>query len=316
MKNNNLEIGHRAQQDPSCLVFCCGTGTTSLALKEEGFNIVGAIDKWDYARQIYQLNFPDTPFIEESVRALTPITIRRRLEFYDDLDVIQISNPCTGVSTSGKRELFSAVNDLFFVCTRLAFALKPKVIIYENVTGLTNKDAETLFAMVYNFIKRSASDYSVEARILNAHLYGDPQARERIFIQCVRKDVGTPVWPEQTPENKRKVIGDVLEDVSWLVNKDFGYRMYLPHEPAPTVTGNANMVVHDGEQERPLNPREYARLMGLPDTFKLEGAINKQKLGIGNGVCVGVMRALSACIRDHLLVPTELNIERKLDQAM
>lgn len=304
MEKNNLAVGLRAQQGPSTLIFCAGIGTTTWALKKEGFHVVGAIDKWDYARSIYELNFPGTPFIENSVRALTASAIREAIGFdvSDDLDMIQISNPCTGVSTSGKRECFSAVNDLFFVCTKLAFALKPKVILYENVRGLTNSDATALFAMVNNFIMREAADYNVEAKVLNAHLHGDPQARERIFIQCVRKDVGMPVWPDPLPEDQRLVIGDVLEGIEYVANREFGYRVYHAYEPAPTVTGHAQMTAHDGEVERPLTPREYARLMGLPDEFQLEGAKDDQILGIGNGVCVGVMKRIAASIKPMLSI--------------
>lgn len=303
MKNNKLAVGLCAQQEPSTLIFCAGIGTTTWALKKEGFNVVGAIDKWDYARSIYKLNFPGTMFIEKSVRALTPSAIKDEIGLgkNDDLDMIQISNPCTGVSTSGKRDIFSAVNDLFFVCTKLAFALKPKVILYENVTGLTNSGATTLFAMVKNFIEREGSNYHIEAKVLNAYLHGDPQARERIFIQCVRKDVGVPVWPEPIPEGERQVIGDVLSNVEYLANKDFGYRLYTSIEPAPTVTGHAQMIVHDGEKERSLKPREYARLMGLPDEFKLEGAKDDQILGIGNGVCVGVMGRIASAVKPMIL---------------
>ncbi len=298
----STQTGEDLQQNLTALIICSGIGLTSCAFKKAGYKIVGAIDNWAYAMSIYLKNFPGVSTLLASVRSLSVQSLSEKLNWHEGFvpDLIQISNPCTGVSTSGERELFSAVNELFFVCIRLAFGLKPKVIVFENVVGLTHSNATVLFAMVMSFIEKEGEEYHVEARILNAANYGDPQARERIFIQCVRKDVGKPVWPEPFKMEQFKTIRDVIPDAEYLVNPEYGSRLYLPDQPAPTVTGHARFTVYNGEVTRQVTPREYARFMGLPDSFELEGSISNQILGLGNGVCVGVMEAIASVIAKQL----------------
>jgi DNA (cytosine-5)-methyltransferase 1 len=62
------------------------------------------------------------------------------------------------------------------------------------------------------------------------------------------------------------------------------------------------MVVSDGVvRSRLLSPREAARLMGLPDSYKLPNGVN-QGLGLaGDGVCVPVVRFLAENILEPLL---------------
>lgn len=61
------------------------------------------------------------------------------------------------------------------------------------------------------------------------------------------------------------------------------------------------VIVVDGEvvRSRLLSPREAARLMGLPDTFKLPGTYNEAYKAMGDGVAVAVIEAL----RQQLLTP-------------
>jgi len=91
---------------------------------------------------------------------------------------------------------------------QVGFELNAKTVVYENVKGLTNIGMAPLFGMIYSFIQRAAPDYIIEAKVLNAHTFGDPQARERIFIQATR--VGRPVWPDTVPVDQRKVLADVF----------------------------------------------------------------------------------------------------------
>lgn len=294
----------KVKKRPTALVFCCGGGLTSHALKEEGYDVLGGIDYEDFAEKVYTANFPDAKFLKESVRALTPKRICEEFNIVPgEIDCIQISNPCTGASTLGDGESMEAVNDLFFVCTALAFALQPRVVIYENVTGLTRKNMAVLLGMFWAFLQRAAVGYNIDAMILNSWLYGDPQLRDRVFFMCVKKEIGVPVWPETIPLHQRKYIRDVIPDSEYLYSRNYGPKVYYNYSPAPTIVAHPDLQVYDGFTQRPVTPREYAGLMGLPDSFILDVGIGValQAKVLGNGVPWNVMRKIAATVRRHIL---------------
>lgn len=284
----------------SAVVLCAGQGTSSRAMKDAGFKVHG-IDYWDVAEQGYRQNFPDAKFELKSLRALTADWICESFGLAKrEIDLVQLSNPCTATSKTGDQLIFSAVNDLYFAGLKLALDLEPKVILMENVEALTHKEMEVLLAMVRSFIKRYGEDYIVEARVLNAHRYGDPQTRSRVFINLTRRDVGVPVWPEPVEEGLRRTIRDVFPDAEYLTSTNYGTSIYYPDEPAPTVTGHPNMQVHEFGVDRNVTPQEYAALMGLPSDFVLVGTIEQQKLAAGNGICYGVMSSIAQAIMKQL----------------
>lgn len=290
---------------PKAIVFCCGIGMTSAGLKQAGYDIIGVIDIWDYAEEIYKANFPGVKFLRVSLREVSAEMI---CEYFDirpgELALIQISNPCTAVSTLTQCSSFEEVNDLFFVATTLAFNIHAlvgcPVVCYENVEGLTKNPA--FFGMVISYIKKYAPEHTLGARIINGYVQGDPQSRDRIFIQVVLKSLGQPVWADPVPQNQRKHISDIIPEAKYIRSTNFGNRTYYPDEPLPTLTAHPNINVYLGDDNyRKLEGIEGAQFMGLRKTFKLTGSDTNQLKGAGNGVCVAVMGRLGECIKNNLL---------------
>jgi hypothetical protein len=157
--------------------------------------------------------------------------------------------------------------------------------------------------MLNCYLKKYAPDHFVSARILNAYIHGDAQSRDRVFIQVIHKSLGVPTWPTPIDPDKRKHISDIIPEAKYIVSRNFGKRPYYPDEPAPTITGHPDIKVYLGNnQYRDLQSIEAAQFMGLNINFNLLSlAINKQLLGIGNGVCVQVMKKLAECIKYKLL---------------
>lgn len=293
---------------PKALVFCSGFGMTSEGLKLAGYDVIGVIDVNADVELVYKANFKGVKYLRVSLREVSAEMI---CEYFDikpgSLSLIQISNPCTSVSTLVVSSQFSEINDLFFVATTLALNIHDLVgcpaIVYENVVGLTRSDNEILLGMLYAYLRKYASDHFVSARILNAYIHGDAQSRDRVFIQVIHKSLGVPTWPTPIDPDKRKHISDIIPEAKYIVSRNFGKRSYYPNEPAPTITGHPDIKVYLGDnQYRDLVAIEGAQFMGLNIDFNLLSlAIHKQLLGIGNGVCVQVMKRLAECIKYKLL---------------
>src|SRR5438128_2236034 len=123
---------------PTSLVLFAGIGLVSYVLKMLGFMSKGAIDYADIPRESYAANFPDIKFWQKSVREISAKSICKHFNIRPWLlDLIQVSSPCTGWSSTGLFNPFHEANELFFIGLFLAFQLKPRVILFENVEGVT-----------------------------------------------------------------------------------------------------------------------------------------------------------------------------------
>jgi DNA (cytosine-5)-methyltransferase 1 len=72
------------------------------------------------------------------------------------------------------------------------------------------------------------------------------------------------------------------------------------------------IVVRENVRTRLLSPREAARLMGLPDDYRLPEKYNEAYHLVGDGVAVPVVRFLAAHILEPLLTG---EIEREKEAA-
>ena len=112
------------------------------------------------------------------------------------------------------------IEDLTFEQVRLVGELQPKVVVCENVKGLTMDYAKDYLNMMLNEFE--SKGYVVTCKVLNAWKYGVPQKRERVFIVGVRNDVAekiginwmniSRIYPEPSEENK-PVIEDAIREV-------------------------------------------------------------------------------------------------------
>lgn len=98
-----------------------------------------------------------------------------------------------GVKKYSDDQVVEAIEDLFFEYIRIAEDIKPKVIIAENVKGITMGKAKDKLIEFQNAFEKINPGYLVTYHILNARDYGVPQTRERLFFVCVRQDVADAI---------------------------------------------------------------------------------------------------------------------------
>jgi DNA (cytosine-5)-methyltransferase 1 len=177
-----------------------GGGGSSVGYKLAGGHLVAMNEFQEIACDTYQMNFPDATIFQADIRELDYSKFMTAVGLSEgELDILDGSPPCPPFSMAGKKragwgqtkkvygKVQTNIEDLTFDFIEMAGHLKPKVIVCENVKGLTMAHAQDYFnEMVRGF---ESIGYTVGHKVMSASNYGVPQKRERIFFFCVRDDI-------------------------------------------------------------------------------------------------------------------------------
>lgn len=113
----------------------------------------------------------------------------------DDFDLLTYGFPCQDISLAGKMKGIikgETRSGLLYEALRIIEAKKPKFAIAENVRNLVSCKFKDDFE---NLLKELDDlGYNSYWKILNAKDYASPQARERVFIVSIRKDIDTGLF--------------------------------------------------------------------------------------------------------------------------
>lgn len=180
-----------------------GGGGSSTGYRIAGGKVIAMNEFVEEAVKTYSTNFPDTKIIPGDIKTLKGSDFLNAANLQPgQLDIFDGSPPCSAFSVAGKREkgwdktktysdgkIVANIEDLFLEFIRVASELKPKVIIAENVKGITMGKAIHKLHTFQNLFQGIQPGYYVTYHVLNGADYGVPQARERLFFVCVRNDV-------------------------------------------------------------------------------------------------------------------------------
>lgn len=208
------EIAALAPNGRRVLSTFSGCGGSCLGYRMAGYKVIWANEFVPAAQDVYRANHPDSILSTADIRTLDGATVLAEAGLSEgELDLFDGSPPCASFSTAGKREkgwgetkkysdTEQRSDDLFFEYIRLLRALRPKVFVAENVSGLVKGKAKGYFKQILAEMK--ASGYRVEARLLNAKWLGVPQNRERLIFVGVRNDLVStygvgPAFPDPLP---------------------------------------------------------------------------------------------------------------------
>ena len=183
-----------------------GCGGLSLGLMQSGWKGLFAIEKDPNAFASLEANLvqergPLRPkFAWPDAIPQTPLSIDNALRRYrpavgkysGQLDLLVGGPPCQGFSTAGRRDPNDPRNQLVRSYLNLVDLLRPRMVLIENVKGITADFSEAnRISGPRNYaelIKRSlAIDYDVFTKVLDTSKFGVPQRRHRFFIIAFRK---------------------------------------------------------------------------------------------------------------------------------
>ena len=169
---------------PTAVDLFAGAGGATLGLSAAGYSILGAIE-WDaIAASTYRLNHPDVHLVQKDIERVSATQFARDLGVSGDgIDLLKACPPCQGFSTLAKNSDPSTDprNELIKHTIRFVRALKPKVVLVENVPGLARDPRSDGLIQALNRLGYSAKKY-----IVDAAEFGVPQTRRRLIILAVK----------------------------------------------------------------------------------------------------------------------------------
>lgn len=161
----------------------CGIGGFHQAMTDLGGTCVYASDIDADCRKTYEHNYGIKPDGD-----ITKI----EAEDIPEHDVLCGGFPCQAFSKAGKRLGFAdeTKGTLFFDICRILKYHHPKYALLENVRNLASHDHGNTWKVIHDNLVELGYNVIDEPVIFSPHYIGVPQHRERVFIMCVRKDIG------------------------------------------------------------------------------------------------------------------------------
>jgi DNA (cytosine-5)-methyltransferase 1 len=207
-----------------------GGGGSSTGYRLAGGKVLVINEFVEEAQRTYAENYPDTVILPGDIKELSGKDFLDAAGVgVGEIDILDGSPPCSAFSVAGKLshnvheeervdlwgnvtvekvagkhsdgwgqtknysdgKSVTNIEDLFFEFLRVAEEIKPKVIVAENVKGLTVGEAKEYFNKILNTFEKIG--YEVCAQVLDSRYYGVSQTRTRVIFIAVREDVAEKV---------------------------------------------------------------------------------------------------------------------------
>jgi len=331
--DNLYPLPEAEPSEPPVFTFCdlfAGIGGIRLAFEKAGGQCVFS-SEWDkFAKRTYRVNYGERP--KGDITQIPP-------EDIPDHDILTAGFPCqpfsiAGVSKKnslGRKHGFKdkTQGTLFFNIKEIIKAKRPRMFLLENVKNLKSHDKGRTFQVVTETMEEL--NYEMSARVVDARDYV-PQHRERIFMVGFDREVfdGSPEFEFPKPPVRRKSLNIktilekkpdpkyVLSDKLWdylqgyaekhrLAGNGFGFGLVDGKENkiARTLSaryykdGSEILVKRPKGNPRRLTPRECAKLMGYPASFKIPVSDTQAYKQFGNSVVVPVVTAIALRMKEY-----------------
>lgn len=249
---------------------------------DDNFEVVLANEYEKDIAKAYSLNHPDVKVLDCDIRDLTEEILKK--EISGQIDIVVGGPPCQSYSTLGKRQNDDRAH-LFEEYCRILTILKPKLFLFENVTGILSMNGGKLFNEVQECFKNIG--YELKHKILNAADYGVPEVRERVILvgtRCKNSfEYPLPTHGDAEGLKPYVTLEDALSDLPSLKSGE------ECSEYASNPKNEFQKFAHDCEKLRdnqsPKNGEHLIRIMqALPDGGSKEDLPEelRPKSGFGN----------------------------------
>lgn len=168
-----------------------GCGGFSSGLEMAGHHCLLGVDFNKEAIQTFERNHPQAKSYLGDIRDLTTKELKKLIN-PKEVEIVIGGPPCQGFSTVGPGKTEDIRNKLFLEFVRIVKCCNPKVVLFENVTGLLAKKNQPVLEAIFKEFEKIG--YRMEARVLSSEEYGVPERRRRTIIMGT-KGCGLPEFP-------------------------------------------------------------------------------------------------------------------------
>lgn len=285
--------------------FSCGGGST-MGYKKAGFRVLGNVELDPAINDIYIYNQHPKYNFRMDLRDFNSIPDNKIPDELKHLDILDGSPPCSTFSMAGAREKgwgkekqfregqkLQRLDDLFFVFLKTVEKLNPRIVIAENVKGLTAGKAKGYVNEIIKEFQRLG--YNCQIFLLNSAFMDVPQSRERVFFianRCGFKPLklnfkGKPIkfgevrsakGKEIKSEFLRRILQYMTPDdraVSEILirregkNKLFSSKIVQDHFVCPTITSAGQKI--RGFDKSFLSDEDIINVTSFPQDYNFKG---------------------------------------------
>ncbi len=254
----------------------CGCGAVSLGLKLRGFKIIAAIDNNPIACETYRKNHSSVTLYEKDIKKINPEEIRKKLLKRRDIDLLVVCSPCQPFSSLNQKSRGDARQSLIYQACRFAKILRPKVIFFENVPGLTafskildklNSDLKAIGYVLSKPTKLDAADFGVPQRRFRCIMI----AKKIQKIKRAQK-ISFLLQPV-TPKGKRFTVKKAIGDLACLKSgeSDESDKLHFARKHQPIVLRRLSYISKDGgtrfDLPKNLELKCHRNHKGHPDVY-------------------------------------------------
>ena len=154
-----------------------GIGGFSLGLERAGMETVAFCEIDKHAQSVLRRHWPDVPIFED-VKQINSEDLRKY--GIESIDVITGGFPCQDLSSAGQRAgIYGARSGLWGELFRIMCDIRPKYMLFENVTGLLTGEGGRWFDRL--LCDMAESGYILEWECIPASSVGAPHHRDRTY---------------------------------------------------------------------------------------------------------------------------------------
>lgn len=178
-------------------LFCSG-GIGDLAARDLGIRVLVSNELLKDRLELHDRNFPQAKSILGDIWSVKSKVISTAKESLagDELDFMFATPPCQGMSSNGQGKLLNGIrkglkpefdkrNQLIVPTVEVAKALRPRVVVFENVPGMENtviEDPAGGAIKILDYVTRElGSEYRGVWEVVEFANYGVPQRRQRLI---------------------------------------------------------------------------------------------------------------------------------------
>ena len=191
-----------------------GAGGLDLGFRAAGFRTVWANDNDPDACETFRENLGE--IVEGDIRTITFPNV-------DNLDFLSAGFPCQPFSNAGSRRgVEDSRGDLYNYALDAVRALKPKVVLFENVRGLLSVKVAEGFLIEEILRKLHNEGYDCQLKLVDASNHRVPQRRLRLLVIGVRRDadLGSFRFPQEKTKEGLSIGETVLNMPSYVPNQN------------------------------------------------------------------------------------------------